>query len=243
MPAVQREPALVMALALATAGALTVGLLGAPPETVIEARIIDDSSGSVVRTRVADELLDLVRGLEGAADRFEVEVVALSDKRSGFLPRHVARVAGRRPGLRLEAEVVSERTWEAPLRAGLAAVTPTDHTAIFGAIDATLRALRGRQCERLDVRCVVIVRTDGLEEEDRAIVARLRGRGVGEAVAPRLDNADVEIVFCGLAERAGTRTLFRPPPSLGRVELVWASEFTVPANLTFRPSCRDAHFH
>lgn len=228
----------VLLLCVLLVGALGAGVFLAPAETLTEVRLIDDPSGSVARSTVADELVDVVGRVEGVSDRFEVEVVALGEKRSGYMPKSVVRASGRRPGLVIEKKATGDRSWEAPLRQALATVPPAQQTSLQTAIDTTLRTLRDRHCETPEVRCLVVIRTDGLEEIDRLVVRRLRGEVVPTSEA-RLKNDDIDVIFCGLAERASTPKAFRPPPSLERIEAAWIVEFTAPAKVTFLPSCHD----
>jgi hypothetical protein len=99
------------------------------------------------------------------------------------------------------------------------------------AVDAAVRTAQNL-CP--PARCRVIVRTDGLEEQDSHLVAALAGKEVGLSKSP-IDNTGLEVVLCGASSitvKKNSRL-----PELAVVEKVWKQEFADPSRVQVLPSC------
>jgi hypothetical protein len=97
-------------------------------------------------------------------------------------------------------------------------------------------------CRREGTTCEVVVRTDGIEEEDARVMAALRPArkartaAATAATAPRITNDGVAVRFCSLAARQIGRNASNLP-TLDAVESAFRREFTAPDRVRFEPAC------
>jgi hypothetical protein len=128
--------------------------------------------------------------------------------------------------------------------------TAPEYSAIHLGIERMLEYARSKKCGS-DSRCVVYVDTDGNENVEPSLKAKLQGLPLSrhESVV-LLDNSGVDVRFCGLAERTvdvaerkglgGRREAFRSHKNPTHMEDVWRSFFTHPDQVSFEPYCSEA---
>jgi hypothetical protein len=103
-----------------------------------------------------------------------------------------------------------------------------------------LAHLRSRNC-RADGRCFLTIATDMQEDVEPALraaierVARRPSTPLPPTLAGTLDNAGIEVRFCGGSElRPGAKRLRAAPETLARL---WKGIFTHPELVSFQPFC------
>lgn len=114
-----------------------------------------------------------------------------------------------------------------------AALPSTRDTPLFRAVRMALEELVSVPESPPNREARLVVRSDLVEEEDATLIERIRGEDPGQP--PRLDNAGVEVVFCGITQR---RVLPRSRlPSAQQLSDAWRAEFTMPKLVRFHAGC------
>ena len=116
--------------------------------------------------------------------------------------------------------------------AACTALKGRNESPIFHGLQTAVAAVMAEGCDRPETHCRVFVRTDGIEEADGVVVKALRGSPTS---APRVDNAFVDVEFCGLGSRTvGKKT---KTPDAEHVAAAFRAELTAPSRVRFSPSC------
>ena len=111
-----------------------------------------------------------------------------------------------------------------------------DESPLFDAARGAVSLVHSaRDCGQPHVSCSVVMRTDLVEERDAVLTAAIAGKQPIAPRIPRIDNDQVEITFCGLAERRlGRRARSVDAATL---QAAWLPEFTHPERVSFEESC------
>lgn len=225
-------------LAAALVGALLAGGAGATllrPGAVVPTHWVvlvldrsltaDPTNRCVDAARIADSLatregaaVHLFLRVTGTGQSAE-EPVALGE----FSPERVFRYLDHAP-----ADATVPSAFSTRVRTACEGSSPTVESPLFAAARSALDEVRPLPGTRS-----LWIRTDGVEEVDAVLRARLRGRA--RVSPPRLDNQGVDVTFCGGSAR--TVASGAAQPSRAVVEDAWRLEFAVPASLRFVPTC------
>ena len=110
---------------------------------------------------------------------------------------------------------------------------------VLGAVDVGLKDLRTHGCGQPGATCLLVVKSDGLENVDRALVARLAGKKISAGPRLQVDELD-RVIFCDLGRRApGGRNV----PALDATMGAWRSELTTDARAVLAPACNEDLFN
>ena len=237
--------AISIAVLMVSAGVWVFARPQPPVDEAFEAIVIDVSPTASPESRCGDLARIAASALGDHRGVVHATIYTTGDRASGDLPRVGA--VERQPQRALMEQHDSGREQHELLGrfAVLCAAAATrQESPIFRAVAAAVATMAGHRCLDRGRRCRVWVRTDGLEEEDAAIIARLRGKtrptgkaGAGAgAITPRIDNHGIDIVFCNIGQRTLGRKA-RRSPALADVEAAFRPEFTSPERVRFAPSC------
>jgi hypothetical protein len=238
--AVRQAGLLLTSLALAAAVVLAFAV-EPPAATVHRAVVVLDASPTSRSATRCDDAERIVRGLLGQPlGRLELLVMSTGDRASGGEPLVLRRAAREAPAGILEGTAAAaehDAAVLASLRAACGTLPSRRESPILRAAAAAADTLRGMGCSGGGESCSLWLRTDGLEEEDPRVVRRLAGRvdAAVDSPAARIDNGDVSVTFCGLAERevSGRRQL----ADRAAVAAAFGPEFTHPSAVRFLATC------
>ena len=131
--------------------------------------------------------------------------------------------------------------------AGLASrcesIEETTHTPLYQMVERGLTHLRGLQegCPP-GASCVLLIKSDLLEDVQPELRAALDAATkdtdtpVPSALAGRLQNDGIDVIFCGTAEvRAPAKGTIAPPIAVR--ERIWRALFSRPEAVSFQPFC------
>jgi len=190
--------------------------------------------------RLADE------AAQQSVGKLHLTVFATGDRPSGFEPTRIGTVEYQSGTRILEGAAADEESRQAFLAdvKKLCPLIPNrKESPIFRAVSAAVKTMPAELCQRDKITCEVVVRTDGIEEEDARVMSALRPakrpHGTNDAQAetePRIANRDVTVRFCSLSARHIGRNAAKLP-TLEVVESAFRREFTAPDRVRFEPAC------
>ena len=226
----------LLAVTTAVAGAVLYGF-AAPPEIPSAHRVaivLDVSMTSSPDGRCED-VEAIAAGVAGSAG-LEILLFATGDRSSADQPRlvHTLRSEGATrflEGAAEEQEAIAHQV--EGLVAACRGLEETRVSPVFTAVHGAAAQLAGAGCSAPH-RCELWVRTDGLEEEDEAIVARLDGSE--RPTETRINNGEIAVTLCGLAARS-VRPSARRYPGITEVRGAWSAEFSRPGTVRYAPAC------
>ena len=227
------------------AGAWVFGRKVPPRNESFQAIVMDASLTSDPTSRCDD----LARLADEAAQRskgvLHLTLFATGDRTSGFEPIRIGTVEFE-PGTRLVEGVTADDEKREQFLEGVRKLCPQitnrKESPIFRAVSAAVKTMPPELCQREGTTCDVVVRTDGIEEEDARVMAALRPArkartaAATAATAPRITNDGVAVRFCSLAARQIGRNASKLP-TLDAVESAFRREFTAPDRVRFEPAC------
>jgi len=121
---------------------------------------------------------------------------------------------------------------------------PTLHTPLLAMVERGLELLGGGAFDcGSDGGCLLLIKTDLLEDVDPALTALLAAaaKDPDVAVPPelvgRLDNRGVEVVYCGTSETHPLATNAPDPPSIEARKRIWRALHSEPDLVSFTPYC------
>lgn len=205
--------------------------------------VLLDLSPTNAPNRCADlrALLDEeLRGAEATRD-LQVHVFGTGDRTTGDQPPRIHGFSRAKTTFRVEGQragaLATERTaiLKAADDACQAEATRMESPILAGIVGARA-ALAAIPCDDGRTTCRLVVRTDGLEERDPQVMARLHGKAVGGAASPRVENEHLDVLFCGLADRA-VRGSSRPLPGIVAVAEAFRAEVSHPDRVRFGTLC------
>lgn len=229
------------------AGAWVFGRKVPPKNESFQAIVMDASLTSDPTSRCDD----LARLADETAQRskgvLHLTLFATGDRTSGFEPTRIGTVEFE-PGTRLVEGVTADdekrQQFLENVRKLCPQITNRKESPIFRAVGAAVKTMSPDLCQREGTTCEVVVRTDGIEEEDARVMAALRparkahnaAAAATPAPAPRIANDGVGVRFCSLAARQIGRNASKLP-NLDAVESAFRREFTAPDRVRFEPAC------
>jgi hypothetical protein len=226
----------VVVSAFAGGGALLfAGPSSAPPATY--AALILDAS---VTSRAADRCEDAVGVARGIAERargpVELTIYATGSSKSDGQSVRLGRASrASQPRLaEVHADAGPDRAFLSEVRALCEAIQPQKESPLFAALVVAVDDLVAAPCSEPRVDCAVWFRTDGLEEVDELVTAALT-EDVPDR-QPRIDNEDVDVVFCGLAARQ-VRGRKGSAGDLSAVDRAFRPELSRPDRARLLPNC------
>jgi hypothetical protein len=225
--------AAVAAAALLSVG--TVAYLGTddPPQQVMEGWLLLDLSESV-GTDVCAEAEEVARSLVRASTgKVVLKVHRLSGRSRDGQPIHLADVPLSPAGSPLHGaddRAADERRFVAAVGRACREAGRTKESPIVAAVAALFAQINGLGFQP-GLSRVVILLSDGVEEEDVELSRVLRG--ARPAQQPRIENRGVATILCGTAYRAPHR---RWMPSPEAVAAGWPLQFK--AAVSVLPTCR-----
>ncbi|MFI5089729.1 MAG: hypothetical protein ACHP7P_06695 [Terriglobales bacterium] len=185
----------------------------------------------------------------GISPNSKLLFLALGDRSTAYEPRELAKYDVPSSRRVMEARHANESRQAILLRdlsAKCAAVRPTSISPIFLGVKEALAALHTEGCGE-GSRCELRVSTDLEENVEAALKNRLNNARSNTPLPPALDNAGVDVTFCGFAATAGRivdptgreirRVAGHDPAGEDRMQRVWASVFTDPERVKFEPYC------
>jgi len=211
----------------------------APPRS-IEALAFDASPTNRQEHRCRDARRIAEEILAESPGAVRVMVFATGDRSTGGEPIMRGSVARER-----QVKLVEHRDGDADRGRVLgeidklcAAVEPKSESPVFQTVGSVVKAMPATECQAPGTHCRVWIRTDGIETDDPVVSAALRSAVSvrAERYRPRIDNAGIDVVFCGLSERKLGKHGPRPP-SLAVIEAAFRREFTHPERVRFEPTC------
>ena len=229
------------------AGAWVFGRKVPPKNETFQAIAVDASITSDPKSRcddvvgLADEAARLCKGV------LHLTLFATGGHISGFELIRVGTVEFE-PGTRLVEGVTADDERRQQFLEGVRKLCPQipnrKESPIFRAVSAAVKTMPADLCRREGTTCEVVVRTDGIEEEDARLMAALRpvrkprnaAATATPAPAPRITNDGVDVRFCSLAARQIGRNASNLP-TLDAVESAFRREFTAPDRVRFEPAC------
>ncbi len=237
-PAARRlEPFIVLIVlgALAAAGVVSFAARPEPSPRQVSAVALDISATNN-RDAVCDDLVAIIKSATSVQSTHELTILASGGRDTANEPVKVASFAlepsrrlvegkqaahARRNQISVEAKQACDRL---PIR---------QESPIFQMVDTATKYFANRRCGTDGLTCLILVRTDGIDETD-AIMAR-RFRDSKFKAPPRIYNLHISVHFCGLSARRTTGK--HRLPSLSDVERAFREEFTEPDLVSFSPDC------
>lgn len=245
---------LALLLGVGTVGFLawrvwTVSTMEAPQYEVVE-----DPSGSHGPACASLEgLVGRILDSPGATSGSVLTVLDLGDESTANEPRRIGthpfltnrRVAqSDREIARERASIVDE------INAQCRAIGQTNISPIFLGVEQAVADLHARGCVARS-HCTLIVDSDLQENVEASIKVRFAGPTKhARALPPPIDNAGIEVVFCGYVVAVGRsdspsgRTVGPVPPRNAaqeeRLQQIWRELFTMPEGVSFEPYCMDS---
>lgn len=236
-------------------GAATVGFVAWQVHAVLtteppQYEIVEDHSGShgpacASLRGLAGQALDSPGATPGSA----LTILLLGDhstanepRRIGTYPIPVDRRVAEGPH-----EIVSERAAILDEIGGICQTLPqTNISPIFLGVKQAVADLRARGCG-IRSQCSLVVDSDLQENVELSIKRRLNGSARGPALPQPIDNAGINVDFCGYAVALGnvlgpmaTRTVTVPPRNANqdaRLQESWRSLFSESSAVAFEPYC------
>jgi len=217
-----------------------------PPKAESFQAVVMDAS---VTSDPASRCDDLARLADEAAQRskgsLHLSLFATGDRTTGFEPVRIGTVDFE-AGTRLVEGVGADDEKRQEFLDGIRRLCPQipnrTESPIFRAVSAAVKTMPVELCRREATSCDVVVRTDGIEEEDARVMAafhpagKARGAAATDAPPPRISNDGVGVRFCSLAARQIGRNAAKLP-NLDAVESAFRREFTAPDRVRFEPAC------
>jgi hypothetical protein len=220
--------------------------------------IVEDFSLS--HARGCDSLVGLaerVLDTQSVARNSTLTVLAVGDRTTADEPWRLARYSiprddkvleGRTEKLRRQQELLRD------LRNRCLAARRTTTSPIFLGVKQAVADLRAQGC-KANSHCELLVDSDLEENVEPSIKKSLNVGDDRHFSLPSIDNAGIDVTFCGLAVRAGRivepsgrkirRAFFHAPEGDDRLPEVWKSLFTRQDEVRFEPYCpfsRDKEF-
>jgi hypothetical protein len=258
---VESTAALSVLAALAGIGVWIFARTPTPPIETFATIVVDASPTSDPGSRCED-VDRLGEGfLEGSRGSLRLALFSTGDRTTANEPVRVGAVkhtAGRRVLEGASGAGVARAAFLTELRNLCGHIQDRNESPIFRAIQAAVTSLPRDRCAAAQNHCEVVVRTDGLEEQDPTLVKTLapvrarkaskRGRAPEQETltvarapeAPRIANEHVTVRFCGLSARrvSGKRAVLATPDV---VASVFRREFSSPELVSFDPMCAGHH--
>ena len=218
-----------------------------PKAESFEAIVVDASITSDPKSRCEDMARLADEAAQNSKGALHLSLFATGDRTTGFEPVRVGTVEFE-PGTRLVEGVAADDEKRQQFLDGVRKLCPQipsrKESPIFRAVSAAVKTMPPELCQREATTCSVVVRTDGIEEEDARVMAAFRpareARGAATtnafAPAPRIANDGVNVRFCSLAARKIGRHASKLP-SLDAVESAFRREFSTPDRVRFEPAC------
>lgn len=229
------------------AGAWVFGRKAPPKSESFQAIVIDASITSDPTSR-CDDLARLAdEAIQSSKGVLHLSVFATGDRTTGFEAVRIGTVEFE-PGTRLVEGVAADDEKRQQFLDGVRKLCPQipsrKESPIFRAVSAAVKTMPPELCQREATTCNVVVRTDGIEEEDARVMTafrparKARGAAITDAPAPapRIANEGVGVRFCSLAARQIGRHASKLP-SLDAVESAFRREFSAPDRVRFEPAC------
>lgn len=198
--------AALLGLGLVGGAVAWLAVLPSPPVPTRFVSVLLDASPTNKPNRCVDVDRLVAQALEQSrnANDLHLNVFATGDRTTGNQPIRLGAVTRVKGILRIEtghsgARDAEELVVAQTVHSWCETLVPRMESPIFQGVMSAMSQFQVVPCAREEVTCSLVVRTDGIEEEDDAIVATLRGRDV-ERIA-RLDNRHVDVEFCGISER------------------------------------------
>jgi hypothetical protein len=184
-----------------------------------------------------------------ATEQSTLTVLALGDQSTADEPRLIARYSIPIDNKVLETaddKVAKRRDILSDVQRKCEAYHRTTISPIFLGVTEAIADLRAHGC-RSNSDCQLFVDTDLEENSNPAIRESIDGRRGKLNLPPPIDNAGIEITFCGLASRGRFATRSdrearrSRPPGFGEshLRLVWLRLFTSRDALQFEPYCAN----
>jgi hypothetical protein len=223
-----------------------------PPPGDVQTAILGDRSESELRLEPCNTVAGVVNAAIdaiGDSRKASLAVLLTGDAASADEPTLVSLPSVPRPSRRAIDGPASNASARAAYlgrvidecqRAGVAT-----HSPIYQGIARMIEHLRRQGGEHS--RRLAWVQSDGEELSEPRIKAALRGRSpTPPANLPRIDNRNIDIVFCGTAQTTGLTqhknrlmalTTPRSAERAERVRMVWSAVFTDAQRVHFEPFC------
>lgn len=207
-----------------------------PPGAGVHTALVLDVSGtsrSPDRCDAAGILVDL-----GIADQARARVVDAwltgTRARSDAEPVHVATWTRPRVPLSVEQRTpgIEPDAARDELIARCRVEPPASQSPLYAALAAALDGLRPAGCGSPGVDCLAVFATDGIETDDRVLMAR---QSAPTEEPPRLDNHGIDVILCGGAARVPVAR--GALPTRADVEAAWRAELQDPTRLAIYPVC------
>ncbi len=181
-----------------------------------------------------------VGGLGSGALPYTVELLATGENQDGGASRELGEASYTPQGGLLHGRDQAARArkaFAAKVAGFCASIQDTRTSPILEAIRAAVSDLGQYPCGAPGVDCEVAVRSDGEENGDQALMARLAGTAKGPVKDP-IDLSHIQrVLFCGLHARVVAQRRHGHALSLDQVEKVWREAFTDPRKVTFLANC------
>jgi hypothetical protein len=203
---VTQSAAALLGLGLVGGAVAWLAILPSPPVPTRFVSVVLDASPTNKPNRCADMDRLMAQALEDSrnASDLHLNVFATGDRTTGNQPVRLGAVTRVKGILRIEtghsgARDAEEHVVAQTVRSWCDTLVPRMESPIFQGVVSAMSQFQVVPCAQPEVSCSLVVRTDGIEEEDDAVVATLKGRDVERI--PRLDNRYVDVEFCGISER------------------------------------------
>lgn len=238
----RREAFAAAGIALALGGTVGAAFLRptAPCRIRKVAFLVDASISTTDANRCPDVARMARRELARGDDSLQLSLFSTGDRTTGSEPVRVGLVTWRRSGRLAEGagqDDEDRNRFLSALDKLCRGIPARRESPIFRSVDAVIRGFSVEECQKAGTSCALLVRSDGIEEEDARLVQALRRRKADKAAAtPRIDNAarHVEVAWCGLSERVVRKGAGRLP-TVGEVEAAFGREFSAPVR--FETAC------
>ena len=234
-------------LAVIVAGGLWVFMRKTPPQPESYVAIVVDASPTNDPTSRCE---DIGRLAEEAAQHskgaLHLTLFSTGDRASGYEGTRVGTL-DYQPGTRIlegtAADEESRQTFFSDVKKLCAQLPNRKESPIFRAVSAAVKTMPAEVCQREKTTCEVVVRTDGIEEEDARVMSALhptkrshKSQGEQTEFEPRIANHGVAVRFCALVARQIGKNAAKLP-TLDAVERAFRREFTSPEHVRFEPAC------